>query len=162
MMFHPEEMDGITRARLLTSFVPTLDSSEDAADAGNVSRYAIIVRNTNQFQLLAQYLAAGLSFRQVAQVILDTKELLGIGSIGSCSEGIVGRYARFICLMNLQCIMELLRKFWAFSVAIDIATHMVTAYCDVLIRICHKSTVHGLHILCSPLGLARDDYWSVF
>jgi hypothetical protein len=27
MMFHPEDMDGITRARLLESFVPTLDSS---------------------------------------------------------------------------------------------------------------------------------------
>ncbi|CAK9204250.1 unnamed protein product [Sphagnum troendelagicum] len=26
MMFHPEDMDGITRARLLESFVPTLDS----------------------------------------------------------------------------------------------------------------------------------------
>ena len=111
MMFHLEDMDGITRARLLTRFVPALDSSEDAADAGNVSRYAIIVRNKNQFQLVAQYLAAGLSFRHVAQVILDTKEILGIGSIGSCSEGIVSRYARFICSMNLHCIVELLRKF---------------------------------------------------
>jgi hypothetical protein len=40
MMFHPEDMDGITRARLLESFMPTLDSSKDAADAGDVSRYA--------------------------------------------------------------------------------------------------------------------------
>ena len=46
MMFLPEDMVGITRAHLLTSFVPTLDSSEDAADAGNFSRYAIIVGNT--------------------------------------------------------------------------------------------------------------------
>jgi hypothetical protein len=42
-------MDEITRARLLESFVPTLDSSEDAADAGDVSRYAITVTNTKQF-----------------------------------------------------------------------------------------------------------------
>ena len=73
MMFHPEDMYGITRARLLASFVPTLDSSEGAADAGNVSRYATIVGNTNQFQFVAQYLAAGPSFRQVAQLMLDTK-----------------------------------------------------------------------------------------
>jgi hypothetical protein len=65
MMFHPEDMDGITRARLLESFLPTLDSSEDAADAGVVSRYAITVTDTKQFQLVAQYLAAGVSFRQV-------------------------------------------------------------------------------------------------
>jgi hypothetical protein len=36
MMFHPEDKDGITRARLLESFVSTLDSSEDAADATSV------------------------------------------------------------------------------------------------------------------------------
>ena len=127
MMFHPEDMDGVTRARLLASFFPTLDSSEDAADAGDVSWYAIIVSNTKQFQLVAQYLAAGMSFHQVAHVILDTKNLLGIGIIGSCSEGIVSRYARFICAMDMQCIVEILRKFWSFSVALDMATHMETA-----------------------------------
>ncbi|CAK9863083.1 unnamed protein product [Sphagnum jensenii] len=81
-MFHPEDMDGIARARLLESFVPTLDSSEDAANADDVSRYAINVTNTKQFQLVVQYLAAGLSFRQVTQVIMETKEVLDIGSIG--------------------------------------------------------------------------------
>ena len=46
MMFRPEYMVGITRDRLLASFVPTLDYSEDAADVGNVSWYSIIVVNT--------------------------------------------------------------------------------------------------------------------
>jgi hypothetical protein len=151
MMFHPEDMDGITRARLLESFVPILDSSEDAADADDVSRYAITVTNTKQFQLVAQYLASGLLFRQVSQVNMETKEVLGIGSIGSCSEGIVSRYARFICEMNLQCVAELLRQCWAFSVALDMATHMVTSYYDVRIRICHKSTVHDFHLLSIPV-----------
>ena len=62
MMFYPEDMVGINRARLLSIFLPTLDSSDDAADAGNVSRYAIIIGNTKHFQLVAQYLAAGLLF----------------------------------------------------------------------------------------------------
>jgi hypothetical protein len=52
MMFHPEDMDGITRARLLECLVPTIDSSEDAADAGDVSRYAITVTDTKQFSWL--------------------------------------------------------------------------------------------------------------
>ncbi len=150
-MFHPEDMDRIIRARLLESFVLTLDSSEDAADAGDVSRYAITVTNTKQFQLVVQYSAVGLSFRQVTQVIMETKEVLDIESIGSCSEGIVSRYARFICAMNLQCIAELLRQCWAFSVAFDMATHMATLYCDVRIRICHKSTVHDFHLLSIPV-----------
>ena len=46
IIFHPEDMYRINQARLLASFVPTLDSSEDAAYAGNVSCYSIIVGNT--------------------------------------------------------------------------------------------------------------------
>jgi hypothetical protein len=53
--------------------------------------------------------------------------------------------------MNLQCIVELLRQCWAFSVALDMATHMATSYCDVRIRICHKSTVHDFHLLSIPV-----------
>jgi hypothetical protein len=109
MMTHPEDMRGITRARLLESFVPTIDSSGDASDAGDVSRYAISLTSTKQVQLAAQYLAASLSFRHVAQEILEMKEVLGIESIGSCYEGIESRYARFLCAMNFQCIAELLR-----------------------------------------------------
>ena len=150
MMFHPEDMDGVSRARLLTSFVPTLDSSEEA-DAGDISRYAITVNNPKQLLLIAQYLATGLSFRQVSRVIVDTKEVLGIGSIASCSEGTVSSYARFICAMNLQRIAELLRKCWAFSIALDMATHMGTAYCDTRIRICHDCTVHDFHLLSIPI-----------
>ena len=66
MMFHTEDFDGITWAQLLTRFVTTLDSSEDVADSEDVIRYAIIVINTKNFQLVAQYFAAGLSFHQVA------------------------------------------------------------------------------------------------
>ncbi len=65
MMFHLEDMDKIIQARLLESFVPTLDSSEDATDVGDISRYAITITNTKQYQLVVQYLAAGLSFHQV-------------------------------------------------------------------------------------------------
>jgi hypothetical protein len=150
LMFHPEDMDGITRARLLESFVPTLDSSEDAADASDVSRHAITVTNTKQFQLVAIF-GCWTVFPSGFTSDYGTKEMLGIGSIGSCSEGIVSRYARFICVMNLQCIAERLRPSWAFSVALDMATHMATSYCDVLIRICHKSTVHDLHLPSIPV-----------
>ena len=91
-----------------------------------------------------------MSFRQVAQVMLDTKELLGIGSIGSFSEVIVSCNARLISLMNLQSIVELLRKCWAFSVALDMVTHMATAYCNVRIRICHQTTLQEFHLLSIP------------
>jgi len=63
----------------------------------------------------------------------------------------VSRYARFIYAMNLQCIAELLRQCWAFSVTLDMATHMATLYYNVRIRICHKSIVHDFHLLSIPM-----------
>ena len=124
MVFHPEGLDRITQARLLARFLTTIYYSEDASYAWDIIWYAIIVRNTKQFRLVAQYLAAGMSFHQLAQVMVDTKELLGIYIIGSCSEVIVNRYAHFICAMNLQFITELFMKCWAFSIALDIAMHL--------------------------------------
>ena len=121
-MFCPEDFDGITRACLLVNFLITLDSSEDAADVGDVNHYSIIIRNTNQFQLVAQYFSSGLLFHWVAQVMVDTKELLVIGSMVSCYEGIVGRYDIFICTINLHYILQLFQKCWALFVAFDVET----------------------------------------
>ena len=66
-MFHPEDMDGVSRTRLLASSVSTPGSSEKA-DAKKVSRYAINVSNTKQFLLILQYLVGALSFRHVNRV----------------------------------------------------------------------------------------------
>ena len=65
--------------------------------------------------------------------------------------GIVSRYARFICPMNLQCIVELLRKCWEFSVTLNMATDMATSYYNIRIHICHKTTVHDFHLLSIPV-----------
>ena len=101
MMFHPEDLEYITQSPLITIFVPNINSSEDASDADDTSWYVIIVRNTKQFQLVVQYLDYGLSFHNVAYVMVDKKEFLGNGIIESCSKGIVSLYARLICVMNL-------------------------------------------------------------
>ena len=53
--------------------------------------------------------------------------------------------------MKLQCIVELLRKCLAFSVALDMATHMATVYCNFRIRICPKTTFHDFHFLSIPV-----------
>ena len=53
--------------------------------------------------------------------------------------------------MNLQCIVEHFQNFWSFSVALDMETHMPTAFCDFRIRIYHESTVHDFHLLFIPV-----------
>ena len=53
--------------------------------------------------------------------------------------------------MNLQCIVESLQNFWSFSFALDMVTHMPTAYCDFRIRIYHEYIVHDFHLLFIPV-----------
>ena len=156
-------MDGISQERILTSFEATLDLLE-GDDAGPISHYAITMNNARQFTLVAQYLASGLSFWQVSCVLANTKEVLRIGSIGSCTEGTVSKYARFLCTMNLQRILKVLWKCWAFSIALNMATHMGTAYCDTRIRVCYNGTVHDFHLLSIPM---HDEHkalniWNIF
>ena len=49
MMFHTEDLEYITRARLLAIFLMTLNYSEDAANASGASQYAITFSNTKNF-----------------------------------------------------------------------------------------------------------------
>lgn len=76
----------------------------------------------------------------------DTKEAISVGSIWAFCGLAVGRYARFICAMNLQCIAELMQQCWAISIALDMETHMAIGFCDIRIRICHKFTVNGFRL----------------
>lgn len=81
----------------------------------------------------------------------DAKKILGAGSTGPCFELAFGGYARFICAVNLQCIAELIKRCWAFSIALDMATHMAAGCYDHHIRIRHKFTLHDFHLLPIPI-----------
>lgn len=100
MTFHSEDMGGISWARLLTSFEPTLDSSDEDSDNG-VTLYVINVSNRKQFLLVTQCLVAEISFRQVNGVIDNKKELPSVESFRSFSDCFLSRHARFICTVNL-------------------------------------------------------------
>ncbi|CAK9231584.1 unnamed protein product [Sphagnum troendelagicum] len=48
-----------------------------------------------------------------------------------CSRHDVANYIRVVCDVNLQPIARHLRRAWAFSIAMDFATHQRTSYLDV-------------------------------
>ncbi|CAM6059209.1 unnamed protein product [Sphagnum tenellum] len=48
-----------------------------------------------------------------------------------CSRHDVADYIRVVCDVNLQPIARHLRRAWAFSIAMDFATHQRTSYLDV-------------------------------
>lgn len=73
MFFHSDDQGGITQERALKLFI-----QNDDGDG-----YTVTIKNPLQFRLVVQYLAKGLSFRQVEEVFLVTKQLTGITSVRS-------------------------------------------------------------------------------
>lgn len=111
------------------------------------------IANPVQFNLTVEYLSVGVTFRQVASIILATKEQTGLASIGSINEASVCRYARFICALSLQKISEIVMNtsVWAFSIALDMATHQGVSYLDIRIRLCWQGEILNLHLVSIPV-----------
>lgn len=92
-------------------------------------RHSSLSRSTNE------HLQAGLSFRQAARVMMDTKERTGLAATGSRSDYTIVKYACHICKICLQNVSELLESVWTFSNTLLISTHMCTTYLYICIRL---------------------------
>eukprot|EP00171_Calliarthron_tuberculosum_P003122 IDg3122t1 len=90
---NPDDIEGSTHQKMMSSFVDHLDDTEDAASDCSV-RYAINIKNPLQWLLALDYLCASLSFRQAARILQSTKEHT----------------------VNLQHISDLIKKAWTFAV----------------------------------------------
>lgn len=90
MMIRPEGIAGIFPDRIHDCFEMTLDSLEED-DSGPTSCYAITVNNGRQSTLVTQYVASRLLLWEVSRVLTGTRDVLGAGNIGSCTEETVSK-----------------------------------------------------------------------
>ena len=127
----PEDNMQMTKERMMQVFESCVDATEEEGQGYGDSHYSITIKNCIQCQLAIDYLAASLFFRQAVAVIQSTKERIGLASIGSCTDKITAKYAQFSRAINLQKLSNLLQRCWAFSVAMDMSTHMTTGYLDI-------------------------------
>jgi hypothetical protein len=67
--------------------------------------------------------------------------------VGSISEGDVASH----CSINLQYLKEVLKNVWAFSIAIDAGNNAGTAYLDLRMRCCFRSTMQNRHLVAISL-----------
>lgn len=101
MFFHPDDHYGVSQVRALRLFKR---NGEETGD----KYYSVIMKNPLQFRLVVDYIAAGLSFRQVETVINKTRKHPSLSSIGAVSDGEVANYARVVCAINLQALFSIL------------------------------------------------------
>ena len=112
MLWDPDEIEGDTHEKMMSSFEDYADPTEELADGQDVDRLCMTIANQVQFGLAIDYFRIGCTFRQSARVMLATKERTGLAAIGSCSDYTIAKYARFACAINLQKISELLEYAW--------------------------------------------------
>ncbi|KAI2511197.1 hypothetical protein MHU86_3162 [Fragilaria crotonensis] len=99
-------------------------------------------------------IASGLSFRQASKVMQDMKETLGLSALGSMTPQKVSSFARVVCAANLQTISAMLKRSWAFSIALDGGNNSDTSYLDIRIRIVSANGIlSNLHLLAIPMRI---------
>jgi hypothetical protein len=81
--------------------------------------YTVKVNSVLKLNMVAKFVATGVSFCQASKLYQTVvKEETGMGVLGSVtSEYEVAQICRIVCSINLlQCLKELVKKVWAFSV----------------------------------------------
>ena len=104
LLFVAEEDDDINQTLEAMGFDPIDD------DADNISHYQATIPNYLQFLSVIKFVGAGLSFRQVSQVMGDMKESLGLHQVGNVTRRKVTRFVRICCTNSFQIISEALKN----------------------------------------------------
>jgi hypothetical protein len=101
--------------------------------------------------LVAKFVAIGVSFRQASKLYHSVKEETGMGSLGSVTDYEVGQLCRIVCAVNLQYLKELFKKLWAFSIGLDAGNNAGSSYLDIRMRCFFKGNLQNLHLLAIPM-----------
>jgi len=109
------------------------------------------VNSVLKLNLIAKFVAVGVSFRQANRLYQSVKEETGMGLMGSMSEGDVASHCRIVCAINYQYLKALLKNVWAFSIAIDAGNNAGSAYLDLRMRCYFKENLQNLHVIAIPM-----------
>lgn len=111
----------------------------------------IIKFNTHLFNLAIRYVVCGASLHITASIIGETYQILSAPSQHFCSCENVNSFVKVVCAANFQRLLELLKKTWAFLLALDSASHQNTSYLDVCLCVYVKIK----HVVVNLHGCAR-------
>ena len=143
------------KKRALSIFVPVHDDVQEdghGPDGVSVAAYKATIKNGSLFDLVVEFASLGSSFRLIDRLAQSTKELTGMACYGGCNRRKVAVYLRVMCASNLQILGDCLARCWAFSLALDGATHQSTSYLDIRVRFCTPDGLHNCHLLALPLN----------
>jgi hypothetical protein len=118
----------------------------------NKDGYTISIKRVMHFKLAIQHVSCGLSFRQVATTIEQTKNTCKIAKLSGLNDTIIGQYVRILVDHTLQVINNILANddVWPFAISFDGSQHRGRTFFDVRIRVGMNGVLHNLHLIAMP------------
>jgi hypothetical protein len=105
--------------------------------------YRAVIKNVARFRLAIAHVSAGLSFRQAAAVMDQTRSLLNQAKLSGITDHMVGKFIRVLVGAAIQKIGDVLgrRDVWAFGLSFDGSTHRGTTFCDVRVHLAPRGVL---------------------
>jgi hypothetical protein len=69
------------------------------------------------------------------ELISYTYDVMGNPGLRACFRDEINNFVRVVCVVNLQQIADLLRRSWAFPLALSSATHQSTSFLDLRFQV---------------------------
>ena len=115
---------------------PTADDSRSNSDNDEPTAYKYVATVTKPllFELAVRFTSSGSSFKMTSINMRHTVEVFALPT-RALHRHDISRMMRVACAANLQKISVLLKDSWAFSIAVDSATHQSTSYLDLRFRV---------------------------
>lgn len=110
MLWDFEDKGGQKHASGMASFEDVSNDSEEQSKNWRLECNLIFIEKQLPLFLDIDYLRAGLSFRQSAQVLWDPEERFGLTYIYLCTDKPISKYVRVCCTCHLLKLSEFLEK----------------------------------------------------
>ena len=125
LLFHQDEIEGVTQKRTMELFQKIDNCGEDGVDnvTGQQDDYAVVVKTHCHFDLCIRFVACSAPFR-IASCLMDCKNNeSGMPVFGGCSDVGASNDTRIVCAHSLQILSDIIHQTWAFTLAFDGSTH---------------------------------------
>ena len=156
LLFDPDDVENQkTKQRVLQVFKPFPDASTTPAtevdEDANRDAYEVVIRSSRLFFLVLGYISKGSSFRMASRLCDVTRQVTKMSCFSGASEDRCATFARVICASSYQCISDLLRGRWGFSLALDVGHAQGTKYLDLRIRFHALEDIVNVHLVALPI-----------
>ncbi|KAF0775103.1 hypothetical protein AaE_001197 [Aphanomyces astaci] len=115
--------------------------------------YSVVIKNVPHFELATDFMAIGMSFRQITAEIIKTHTRTKNAKLAGISDYMVTGFARMLAAVGLQVMSDLLisNESFAFALAPDSSSLYESSYLNIRLRVAWGSVLFNLHAVVLPM-----------